>query len=78
MKYYVISDKETVKHFSLIKVDGISVSSKEMALDVFSKAIFNKEIGTILISPFVEEMLGSKVEEQRNKGTFPVVVTMVQ
>ncbi|MGB8981181.1 MAG: V-type ATP synthase subunit F [Anaerolineales bacterium] len=74
MKVLVIGHREAVLGFSLAGVGGQAVTSAEEADKALDKALAAKDIGIILVTQDVAQMLQERVEHLKLHSTIPLVV----
>ncbi len=74
MKIWVIGHREAVLGFSLAGVDGHTVTSAEEANKALDEALASKDIGIILVTQDVAQMLQERVENLKLHSTIPLVV----
>jgi len=74
LKYFVIGDEDTVLGFSLVGVDGQSVSKRAEALEAFDRALQNKDYGIIIITEAVSDLIRDTVDKYLFTEAFPLIV----
>ena len=74
MEYFVIGDEDTVLGLGMAGVSGRSVARPDEAKNAFNDAIGNKEIGIIIITEAVADMIRSMVDRYIFTQTFPLIV----
>jgi len=74
MKVLVIGHREAVLGFSLAGVGGQAVTSAEEADKALDKALAAKDIGIILVTQDIAQMLQERVEDLKLHSTIPLVV----
>jgi len=74
MQYFVIGDEDTVLGFGMVGVDGKTVSTKQEAEDAFNIAIKNGNIGIIIITERVAELIRHLVDRYIFTENFPLIV----
>jgi len=74
MKVLVIGHREAVLGFSLAGVGGRAVTTAEEADAALNEALASKDIGIILVTQDVAEMLKERVEHLKLHSTIPLVV----
>lgn len=76
MKYYIIGDEDTVLGFSLVGLEGCSVSTEDQARKAFEKALENEENQIILITEDVSDMMSDLVNKYLFSESFPLIVLL--
>ncbi len=74
MKSFVIADEDTVLGFSLAGVQGIIVTTAEETHDAFDRATQVDDIGIMLITERVAQMIREKVDSWIIGGRQPLIV----
>lgn len=74
MTYYVIGDQDTVLGFGLVGVDGIAVHGAEEARAAFDQALKTGEIGIVVITERVAEMIRAVVDRYVFTEDFPLIL----
>ncbi|MBN2049003.1 MAG: V-type ATP synthase subunit F [Spirochaetales bacterium] len=74
MKYFVIGDEDTTLGFSLAGVAGERVETSAEAENAFDRAVTEKEIGIILITERIAELIRPKVDRYLFTRDFPLIV----
>ena len=74
MEYFVIGDEDTVLGLGMAGVSGRSVLRSEEAEAAFDEAISNKQIGIIVITEAVADMIRARVDRYIFTQTFPLIV----
>ena len=74
MKTYVIGDKDLVLSFNLIGIPGLSVSSRNEALETLKKIIATKEEKIIFISEDLSTLIEDELNEIRLKNSGILIV----
>ena len=74
MKVLVIGHREAVLGFSLAGVNGHAVTTAEEADKALNEALAAKDIGIILVTQDVAQMLQERVEDLKLHSTIPLVV----
>lgn len=74
MKYFSLGDEDTVLGFSLVGVEGQVVQSQEEATSAFQKIISRKDIGILLITEKIAQLLSSVIEKRIYTLQFPLIV----
>ena len=74
MQYYILADELTVLGFSMAGVKGVAIENSEEAENGFNKAIEDKNIGIILITERIAELIRPLVDHYLFTADFPLVV----
>ena len=74
MTYAVIGDEDTVLGFTLVGLRGRSVSSQKEAEDAFHAVISETEVGIILVTERVAELIRPLVDGYIFGSSFPLIV----
>lgn len=74
MKYFVIGDEDTVLGFGLSGVQGKVVKDAEEADLAFTETLSSHDIGIIIITERVAEMIRHKVDAYMFSEQFPLLV----
>jgi V/A-type H+-transporting ATPase subunit F len=74
MKYFALGDEDAVLGFGMVGVDGRIVRNSEEAGRVFGAALEDKEIGIIIITERVADMIRPAIERFIFTESFPLIV----
>jgi V/A-type H+-transporting ATPase subunit F len=74
MDYYIIGDEDAVLGFRLVGVHGQTAASREQAEAAFREAIQNENIGIIIITERVAELIRPLVNRYLFREKFPLIV----
>ena len=74
MRYFVIGDEDTVLGLGMAGVSGRTVGNAESAARVFSDAIADTEIGIIIITETVADLIRAIVDKYIFTQSFPLIV----
>ena len=74
MKVLVIGHQEAVLGFSLAGVGGKAVATAEEADKALNEALAAKDIGIILVTQDVAQLVKARVENLKLRSTVPLVV----
>ena len=74
MKYYVIGDEDAVLGFGMVGVQGKTVRSREEAESTFNGALADSEIGIIIITERIAELIRPLVDNFVFTQDFPLIV----
>ncbi len=74
MQYYIIGDQDAVMGFGMVGVDGRVVNSPEEAELTFKDLLADKNIGIIIITERIAEMIRHLVDIYIFTEQFPLIV----
>lgn len=74
MKYFVIGDEDTVLGFGLVGVNGFAATNETEAENSFKEALKDDEIGIIIITEKVAELIRPIVDAYMFTSNFPLIV----
>jgi V/A-type H+/Na+-transporting ATPase subunit F len=74
MKYSIIGDDDTVLGFEMVGVSGKIVRDAEEAQRAFEELIADKEVGIIIITERVADMMRDTVDKYLFTVSFPLIV----
>ncbi len=74
MEYFVIGDEDTVLGFSLAGIEGKAVNDRKEAEEVLSDIINKKNIGIIIITERISNLIREKIEHYTYTLNFPLIV----
>jgi len=74
MKYFILGDEDAVLGFGLVGVHGLAASNPEEARLAFNRALEDKEVGIIIITERVAELIRSQVDRYVFTQNFPLIV----
>ena len=74
MRFFVIADEDTVLGFELAGVEGHSVANPDQADRAFDTALEDPEIGIIVITERVAELIRLKVDRYLFSEQFPLIL----
>lgn len=74
MRYYVIGDEDTVLGFGMVGVEGQSVADPEEAERAFHAAIDTNDVGIIIITERIAELIRPLVDRYMFSEQFPLLV----
>jgi len=74
MKYSIIGDDDTVLGFAMVGVSGRTVRSPEEANRAFRDILADKDMGIIIITERVADMIRPLVDRFLFTETFPLIV----
>lgn len=73
MRYFVIGAEDTVLGFQMVGVSGVVVSGADEAAQVFRQALTEKDIGVILLTEDVANLMRETVNEYIFSHEFPLI-----
>lgn len=74
MKYSIIGDEDTVLGFEMVGVSGRTVRNPDEARQAFRAALEDREIGIVIITERVADMIRSLVDKYLFTESFPLIV----
>jgi V/A-type H+-transporting ATPase subunit F len=74
MKYSIIGDEDAVLSFGIVGVSGRTATNPDEAITAFQETLEDKEIGIILVTESVADMMRSTVEKYVFTVNFPLIV----
>ena len=74
MKYFIIGDEDTVLGFSMVGVRGRIVSNRSEAESAFQEAISDKNVGIVIITERIAELMRHLVDRYVFTSQFPLIV----
>lgn len=74
MKYSIIGDQDAVLGFGMVGISGKVATNPDEAKSAFQEIRENEEVGIILITENVADMMRSTVDEYLLAAGFPLVV----
>jgi V/A-type H+-transporting ATPase subunit F len=74
LKFFVIGDEDMVLGFSLVGVDGVVVSEAQGARQALDTAMAQNDIGIILLSERVANMIRPEVKRYFYYQAYPLIV----
>jgi len=74
MKYAIIGDEDTVLGFELVGVSGQIVQTQEDAQRAFDATLADKEVGIIIMTERIADMIRSLVDKYQFTMSFPLIV----
>jgi V/A-type H+-transporting ATPase subunit F len=77
MKYYAISDNiDTITGLRLAGIMGTIVHEKQEVIEALEKAVEDREIGIIIMTELLAEMLQEEVKKIRLDPTKPIITVI--
>jgi V/A-type H+-transporting ATPase subunit F len=74
MRYFIIGDEDAVLGFGLVGVQGQAAATPEEAQRAFSLALEDKDIGIVIITERVAELIRPQVDRYVFTQSFPLIV----
>ncbi|QEN06532.1 Vacuolar H+transporting two-sector ATPase F subunit [Oceanispirochaeta crateris] len=74
MKYYIIGDEDTVLGFEMVGVRGRTATNENEAALAFSEALEDRDIGIIIISEAIADLIRHQVDQYMFTMQFPLIV----
>ena len=74
MKYYIIGDEDTILGFGMVGVQGRAVENQEDAEAAFKNVLEDKEIGIIIITERIAQLIRTTVDRYLFRERFPLIV----
>ena len=74
MKYFVIGDEDTVLGFGMVGVNGAEVTNPEEAESAFTQVLSDDELGVIIITERVSELIRPLVDRYLFSESFPLIL----
>lgn len=77
MKYFAISDNaDTITGLRLAGIKGIVVHERAEVIEVLNNAVEDKDVGIIIMTELLAEMLQEEVKEIRLDATKPIITVI--
>lgn len=74
MQYYVLGDEDTVLGFGMVGVAGRAVDGAEEAAAAFDEACADRELGILIVTERVAELIRPRVDRLVYSDDFPLIV----
>jgi V/A-type H+-transporting ATPase subunit F len=74
MKYFVIGDEDAVLGFEMVGVRGLTVGNRADAEQAFQTAIGDSEVGIIIMTERIAELIRGAVDKYIFSASFPLIV----
>jgi V/A-type H+-transporting ATPase subunit F len=74
MKYSIIGDEDAVLSFGMVGVSGKIATNPDEARNAFQETLEDEEVGIILVTESVADMMRSTVEKYLFTANFPLIV----
>jgi len=74
MKYFIIGDEDAVLGFGMVGVQGRIVRTAAEAHESFNQALSDREIGIVIITEGIAELIRPEVDRFLFSEQFPLIV----
>ena len=74
MKYFIIGDEDSVLGFGMVGVKGQTVSNAQEAEEAFQSVLEDREVGIIVITERIAELIRPLVDRYIFIQVFPLIV----
>jgi len=74
MKVFVIGSQEAVLGFSLVGVDGTTVSTAAEANQALDEVLANSQTGIVLVTEDISALIEARMDQLKLRSTVPLVV----
>lgn len=74
MKYFIIGDEDAVLGFGMVGVQGRIVRTAAEAHECFNQALSDREIGIVIITEGIAELIRPEVDRFLFSEQFPLIV----
>ena len=74
MRYFIIGDEDAVLGFGLVGVTGAVVQNQAQAQDAFTAAMEQKDVGILIITERVADLIRPQVDQFIFSKNFPLIV----
>ncbi len=74
MRYFIIGDEDAVIGFGMVGVQGRSAGNAQEAQDAFSYVLKQKDVGIIIITERIAELIRTTVDKYLFTERFPLIV----
>jgi V/A-type H+-transporting ATPase subunit F len=74
MRYFIIGDEDSVLGFGLVGVTGAVVQSQAQAREAFTTAMEQTDVGIIIITERVADLIRPQVDQFIFTKNFPLIV----
>jgi V/A-type H+-transporting ATPase subunit F len=74
MRYFIIGDEDAVLGFGLVGVEGRAVQNAGQAQEAFSTALEQSDIGIIIITERIADLIRPQVDRFIFTRNFPLIV----
>ncbi len=74
MRYHIIGDEDAVLGFGMVGVPGRSVVTAEQAEDALKAALADGDVGIIIITERIAELIRPTVDRYLFTARFPLIV----
>jgi len=74
MRYFIIGDEDAVLGFGLVGVEGKAAQNAEQAQEVFAAVLEQSDIGIIIITERIADLIRPQVDRFIFTRNFPLIV----
>ena len=74
MKYFILGDEDAVLGFGMVGVQGSIIRTAEEAHEHFNQALSDKDIGIIIITEGIADLIRPEVDRFLFSEQFPLIV----
>jgi V/A-type H+-transporting ATPase subunit F len=74
MRYFIIGDEDAVLGFGLVGVAGTVVRSAAQARDAFSQVMEQSDIGIVIVTERIADLIRPQVDQFIFTRSFPLIV----
>ena len=74
MKYFIIGDEDAVLGFGMVGVKGKTAVNRSQAEEAFKMALTDKEVGIVIITERIAELIRPHVDQFIFSEKFPLIV----
>ena len=74
MKYFIIGDEDAVLGFGMVGVSGTTVKNREEAEQAFRNALDDKDIGIVIITERIADLMREQVDQYIFTRQFPLIL----
>jgi V/A-type H+-transporting ATPase subunit F len=74
MKYFIIGDEDTVLGFGMVGVKGKIAANQKQAEEAFEEALKESEVGIVIITERIAELIRPQVDRYIFAEKFPLIV----
>ncbi len=74
MRYHIIGDEDAVLGFGMVGVPGRAVTTAEQADEALKAALADGDVGIIIITERIAELVRPTVDRYLFTGRFPLIV----
>ncbi|MEJ2664792.1 MAG: V-type ATP synthase subunit F [Spirochaetia bacterium] len=74
MKYFIIGDEDAVLGFGMVGVKGRTANNRAQAEAAFKEALADNEVGILIITERIAELIRPQVDQFIFNEKFPLIV----